>query len=359
MKPVLRYFGSPRPRAAALLLVVTLLVPTLAQAKSWHSHGGTMPLTGQWALDRGDKPNQVSLTFKAKGEGWTMNWGSSDIPSGSLEGLDLARASSGQVEFRLRRDAGTFVCRGVMEGETGAGVYHLELDPKYPEGLERRGVGRPTAEMQTRLAYADAGYDLLDELKKQNFETPDLDGFLTMAEHGVNLAYVRDMAGLGYRMSSIADLVRARDHGVDPKYIMSMRAAGYPGLTFAQLIRARDHGVDAKYVATIRELGRTDLSLDDLIQLRDHGVDGTYVAGMRGMGFRNASLEEFQTARDHGVDPRYVSSIADAGFPGLSLSDLIRGRDHGVDAAYIRRVIDRERERPSFDEVIRLRDRGY
>ena len=286
---------------AAIGVCATLLRPLAAASKNADEQ--SVPLTGQWAIDPGESRDQVRFTLKASGRGFSMSWSSSGTPVRKLEGLDPEAGSRGssQVEFRLRREAGSFVCRGVIENGSGGGIFTLELDPAFGGELERRGVGRPSLAEQAKLAYADAGFDLLDELKKQGFETPTLETFSRMVQHGVSLGYVRSMGMLGYHFGSIAQLVTARDHGVDPVYVGALRAAGYRDLTFDQLLRARDHGVDLNYVAA---MGR-------------------------------------------------------AGFHEVPLDDLIRARDHGVDESFVRRVQDGRRDRLSLDEVIRLRDRGY
>ena len=50
-------------------------------------------------------------------------------------------------------------------------------------------------------------------------------------QHGVGLDYVRDMAGLGYRLGTVDALIRLRDHGVDPGYVRGMAANGFSGLS--------------------------------------------------------------------------------------------------------------------------------
>jgi hypothetical protein len=162
-----------------------------------------------------------------------MSWSSSSVPVRAFDGLDAALRSGDRsaAEFRLKRDAGTFVCRGVIQNGSGGGLYRLELDPSYAAALERRGIGRPTPDQQARLAYADAGF----------------------------------------ARASLEQLRSARDHGVDPQYAASMSRVGFTDMSLEDLIRARDHGVDASYVMRVRDREREKPTLDEVIRLRDRG----------------------------------------------------------------------------------------
>jgi hypothetical protein len=318
---------------------------------------------GQWLLDpaRHDEKADLSISFRRfDPEGW-QDWGSQSISIADLDGLtdrDFT-ADPHDVTFRVHRDGGTFNCRGSIDGRRGAGTFELVLDPRFAAELRRRGVGSPTEAQQVRLVMANGGIALLDELHAQAYDTPNLDTFIQMANHGVSLDYVRSMGGLGYRLGSLEHLITARDHGVDPRYVRGLASAGYHDLPFEKLLTARDHGVDPTFIAEYVRLGYHDQSLDELISLRDHGVDGRFLEGMRGLGYGAASLDLMLSARDHGVDPHYVAGMAEVGFKGVALEDLIQARDHGVDPAFVRRVRSKRSGRIPLDEMIALRDRGF
>jgi hypothetical protein len=272
-------------------------LPVLAS----NSEEDAVPLEGRWGIDPDDQADQVQFTIDARGRSWQMNWTTSGVALAKLEGLGAYPGPRGsrQVQFRVRRDAGTFVCQGVLENGHGAGLFSLELSPEFANELARRGVGRPTQGQQARLAYSDASFELLDELKKQGYATPNIDEFTRMARHGVHLRYLRDMAEAGYRFATIEELVKARDHGVDASFVDEMRKAGYRNLPYEQLLRARDHGVNARYLA-----------------------------GMAGVGIRNLPLEEMVRARDHGVDADVVRETRARHGP-LALEEIIRIHDRG------------------------------
>jgi len=317
-------------------------------------------LHGRWMIDSRDDRDWIQLNFMVRDGKGHSSWSGRDITLAKLQGLtgqQLAGPSS-DVHFTVRREAGTFDCQGRVSGGEGGGVFDLVLDDKFADALDRRGVGRPTQQQQARLAFADVGIGLLDELKGQRLPTPDVDELVTMGEHGVTLDYVKGMSDLGYRMPTLGALVQARDHGVDPKYVEGLQKAGFDRLEYEELLRARDHGVDTRYIAEMVEFSKERMTLDQLIELRDHGVDGRYVREMRKLGLTDGSLASLKRSRDHGVDPHFVADMADAGYDGLSLESLVRARDHGVDGRYARRYNQRVGRKVSLEQLIQARDRG-
>jgi len=316
-------------------------------------------LRGQWLLDPSIDSDHVQFGLRVEREGDHSHWGNT-VSTARLEGLasDVLKHDVEHVAFRLVQDAGTFHCRGSITDGHGAGTFELVLDPGFARELEGRGVGRPSEAQQVKLAFANAGFGLIDALRDLRYPTPDVSKLVRMAEHGVREDYVRGLADLGFRLGSLDKLIEARDHGVDPRFIRGLQEVGYRGLTYEQLLTARDHGVNPSFVRGMREAGAGIRPIEEMIELRDHGVDPAYVKGMREAGFEHADLKELRVARDHGVDARYVQSLAEAGFGRLSLATAIRARDHGVSGSLARRARERLGPGATIDDAIEWRDRG-
>jgi hypothetical protein len=316
--------------------------------------------TGKWILEWKPSKEKVQMTFMWKRPEGTSHWGGHGMAIEKLQGLTAEQITgkATDVHFEIVRDAGTFVCDGRAGAGEGGGLFELQLAPGFAAELERRGVGKPTEAQQIRLALADAGLNLLDELAAQKYTMPKVDELVRMADHGVSHEYVAGMGRLGYRTNTVAGLVKLRDHGVDPGYILGLKEAGFDDLSTAELLTARDHGVDPEYVAEMRRLGHKDMTLQELVRVRDHGVDAQFIRGMAAHGHDDLPLAQLVRSRDHGVDPSYIKKMADAGYAGLELEELIRARDHGVDGAFARRIKSRLGRKVSLDELIRIRDRG-
>jgi beta-lactamase regulating signal transducer with metallopeptidase domain len=312
----------------------------------------------------------------------------SDIPVERLEGLTPAQlaGAGGQVQFRLRRDAGTFTFEGILRNGVGAGMFAFTPDQNFPAELAKRGFARPSAGEQYQMARHDIGFAFLDELNKQGYAKPQTSDLVRAGQHGVHVTYLRDMGALGYRLQSLEplielrdhgvtpnyireladqgykglpadDLRRARDHGVGPDYVRAMRDGGYGSLTMEQLVNARDHGVSAQFVRELGEAGHRKVPLDALIRVRDHGVSPEYVRDMRQLGYA-LPLDELVRARDHGISVEFVRGMAALGLGSLPMDSLLRLRDHGVTPAYAQELKTLGYDRLTVDDLVTLRDHG-
>jgi beta-lactamase regulating signal transducer with metallopeptidase domain len=305
-----------------------------------------------------------------------------------LEGLTAAQraGTGGSVQFRLRRDAGTFTFEGVFRSGIGAGTFSFAADATFPEALAKRGFARPTAVEQYQMARHDIGFAFVDELNAHGYAKPQTSELVRAGQHGVDVAYLREMAALGHRLGTLdplivlrdhgvtptyvrelaeqgykglaADALRhARDHGVTPEYVRAMRDAGYGSLSMEQLTNTRDHGVTPQFIQELGQAGYRKLPLEDVIRVRDHGVTPEYIREMRQLGHQ-LPLDELVRARDHGVDVEFARAISALGYPKLPMESLVRMRDHGVTPQYIQELKDLGYDRLSIDDLVSLRDHG-
>ena len=238
----------------------------------------------------------------------------SNVPIERLEGLTAAQltGAGGPVQFRVRRDAGTFTFEGVVRSGVGAGTFSFTPDPGFPAELAKRGFARPTAGEQYQMARHDVGFAFLDELTKQGYAKPDLSEIVRAGQHGVDAAYLRDMGALGYRLGSLPPLIELRDHGITPEYVREMADLGYKGLSADAIRRARDHGITPEHVRGMRDAGYGSLTLEQLITSRDHGVTAEFVRDLGDAGHRKLAIDEVIRVRDHGVTPEYCTRDARA-----------------------------------------------
>jgi len=282
-----------------------------------------------------------------------------NVPIARLEGLTGAQLTGpgGPVQFRVRRDAGTFTFEGVIRNGVGAGTFTFAPDPSFAGEMAKRGFARPTDREQYQMARHDIGYAFIDELNRQGYAKPETSDLVRAGQHGVDASYLRDMGGLGYKLGSLPPLIELRDHGVSAEYVRALADLGYKGLSQEEVRRARDHGISAEYVRAMRDAGYGSLAMDDLVKARDHGVSAEYVRALGDAGYRKLALEELISVRDHGVSPEYVSGMRQLGF-GLPLNELVRARDHGVTVEYVREMASLGYSGQSMDSLVRIRDHG-
>jgi beta-lactamase regulating signal transducer with metallopeptidase domain len=284
---------------------------------------------------------------------------STNIPIQRLEGLTPGHltGAGGPVQFRVRRDAGTFSFEGVVRTGIGAGTFSFLPDANFPAELSKRGFTRPTALEQYQLARQDIGYAFLDELTKQGYAKPQTSDLVRAGQHGVNMDFVREMGVLGYRLGSLEPLITLRDHGVTPTFVRELAALGFKGLSADDLRRARDHGVSSEYVRAMRDAGYSSLTMEQLVNARDHGVSADYVRELADAGHLKLPLDQLVRARDHGVSSEYAREMRQLGYQ-LPIEELIRARDHGVTPGYVRELNGLGYDRVTMNDLVTLRDHG-
>ena len=311
-------------------------------------------LPGTWEVRRTNTDGVVRLRLVE------INSSSdSNVPLERLEGLTAAQltGSGGPVQFRMRRDAGTFTFEGVLRNGVGAGTFSFAADTNFPEELTKRGFARPTAAEQYQMARHDIGYAFVDELSKQGYTKPQTSELVRAGQHGVQVTYLREMGELGYRLGTLAPLIELRDHGVTPSYVRQLAELGYKGLPADDIRRARDHGITPEYVTAMRDAGYGSLPMDALINARDHGVTPEFVRGLRDAGYAKLPLDELIRVRDHGVTPEYARDMRQLGH-ALPVAELVRARDHGVTTEFVRELAALGYNNLPMDALIRLRDHG-
>ncbi len=282
-----------------------------------------------------------------------------NIPIERLDGLTAAQltGAGGPVQFRLRRDAGTFTFEGVFRSGVGAGTFSFTPDTNFPAELAKRGFARPTTSEQYQMARHDIGYAFVDELNKQGYAKPETSELVRAGQHGVNVTYLHDMGALGHRLGSLAPLIELRDHGVTPAYVRELADQGYKGLAADDLRQARDHGITPEYVRAMRDAGYGSLPMEQLVNARDHGVSAEYVRGLDDAGHRKLPLDQLIRVRDHGVSPEYARDMRQLGY-GVPIDELVGARDHGVSIEFVREMAALGYAKLPLESLIRLRDHG-
>ncbi len=309
---------------------------------------------GTWEIRPTDTKGVVHLRIVERNSSSSTN-----VPIEQLEGLTAAQltGTGGLVQFKVRRDAGTFNFEGVIRSGVGAGTFTFIADQAFPGEMVKRGFSRPTPEQQYEMARHDIGYAFIDELTKQGYGKPNTSELVSAGQHGVQATYLREMAALGYRLGTLDALITLRDHGVTPSYVRELADNGYKGLSADALREARDHGITPDYVRAMRNAGYTSVPMEELIKVRDHGVSPEYVRGLGDAGYNKLPLDELVRVRDHGVTTEYVRDMRQLGY-SLSIDDLVRARDHGVTVEYVREMRSLGYAGQPIDALIRIRDHG-
>ncbi len=313
------------------------------------------PTNLRWEIEEADRPDMVQLELSHRSPGRSYTTGR-PVRIADLQGLDPSAA--GQVHFRLMREAGTFDCEGVMHRRNGVGECRFLPDSAFAAGLARRGMGEATPYQLFSLAMGDIGLAYADELERQHYARPSVQDLVDAGNHGASIDYLRSMGGLGYRVGTLAALIRMRDHGVTEDYVRELVGAGLRDIPADTLVQMRDHGVSPTYIGELRRHGYGDLPVMSLIALRDHGVGADYVAELDAGGIRGIPIDDLVRMRDHGVSPDYIVALRRSGWSRLSTDEIVRLRDHGVTAGFVAELRSLGYGDVRVDDIIRLRDMG-
>ena len=327
--------------------------PWTRVAESLITQAGQLRGSGSWNISPSRTPGEVHLEMREdrSQSGRTMKLA-------ALEGLSESQLSGGgPVKFVLRRDAGTFTFEGTARDGHAGGTFSFAASQSFPGELEKRGLGRPTAEQQYEMARHDVGLALVDELQRRGYTRPTVAELVKAGHHGVGADYVREMAELGYALGSLEPLITLRDHGVTPAFVRGLASHGFTKIPVDEVRRVRDHGVTPEYIGQLKALGFGNLALAEFVKVRDHGVTPEYISAMRTLGYAEESMDALVNARDHGVTPEFVKGLSELGYDKLPLQEIVRTRDHGVTQEYAREMHGLGHKVP-LAALVKARDHG-
>ncbi|MGB6984423.1 MAG: hypothetical protein WBD74_00460 [Candidatus Aquilonibacter sp.] len=254
------------------LRLSTALISTALMLIVYATAAADTPLTGTWSVQLGNDPVNVQFGARYDSDRDHSDW-TRDVPISSLAGLtrDQLQSNGVDVRFDLVREAGTLHCAGYASHGGGGGTFTFAPSTSFSDALASRGISRPDAGQQLRMAMANVTIAFVDMLRHNSNAITTTDEIIRVLNHGVDERYITGLAAIGYKNLGADDLVRLRDHGVSVDYAQGMLALGYHA-TPEDLIRLRDHGVTLDFVKRVRDRGY-NATLEQLIRLRDAGIN--------------------------------------------------------------------------------------
>ena len=254
------------------------------------------PIT--WRTEAVNTAGQVQLTLIRERPG-SRHMNSSSVTAASLTGF--APRGSGQVSFRLSREAGSFDCRGEARGIRGEGQCDFKRDARFDETLARFGIARPSDEQSYQLAALDAHVETLATLQRLGFARATINDLMALTVHRADPAWLTGVAQARRQRDPLSDLVTYRIHGVTGDWLKRLTAAD-PALAHA--------------------------TPNEVAALKIHGVTPEWVEGLTGAGLRSVEASELAAMRIHGITPQFVRAAVSAGVQPSSNS-LIGRKLHG------------------------------
>ncbi|HWM84333.1 MAG TPA: hypothetical protein VNO33_00820 [Kofleriaceae bacterium] len=287
------------------LLIGMCVLPLGLVAGPAQASPSTGGITGQWLIERADKPGFISLTIQRRRDhgGGHMSSGD-DTPASIVRGLDWKQADSAAgatVRFQIARDAGTFQCEGWFRSGKGSGHFTFAPAASFAADMRALGYGDLSQEQMFTLAVHDVSRALIRDYARLGYPRIELDKLVAMRIHRVTPAYIRELAALGYSKVDVDKLVAMRIHGVSPAEIRKLRALGYPRLDTDKLVAFRIHGVSPEFVEDVRAEGYRGVPADKLVAMRIHGVSPDFIQRLKKRGYARLSVDELISLKIHGV----------------------------------------------------------
>ena len=253
-------------------------------------------------------------------------------PLASFTGLrnDEVSSSGANVQFELRRPAGTFAFEGRMANGTGAGHYRFTPSDAFLRDMESLGYSDFKDEMLLVFAVNDFSPQTVRDLRAMGYD-PTRHEIEEIAIFKITPDFLREMARVGYSSLSLRDALNFRVGRVDAAYVNAMRELGYANLPAHQLADMAIIGVTPAYVRDMRAAGLGELSTRQLTDLRVGNVSVKRIDEYRKLGYDKLTAKQLSEMGIFGVTPDYIRKLSEKGYNNVPIEKLLQLRQMNAD----------------------------
>jgi hypothetical protein len=260
-----------------------------------------------------------------------------DTPIATFAGLkkDDVTSSGANVQFELRRAAGTFAFEGRVANGTGAGHYRFTPSDAFLRDMESLGYSDFKDEMLLVFAVNDFSPQTVRDLKGMGYE-PTRHEIEDIAIFKITPDFLREMARAGYSDLSLRDALNFRVGRVDAAYVNAMRELGYANLPAHKLADMAILGVTPAYIRELRAAGLTNLSAQQLSDLRVGNVSAKRIEEYRKLGYDHLTAKQLSEMGIFGVTPDYIRRLSEKGYNNVPIGKLLQLRQMNADKIIFR-----------------------
>ncbi|GJL94231.1 MAG: hypothetical protein DHS20C05_06360 [Hyphococcus sp.] len=305
---------------------------------------------GTWALVKGDKPDEVHVTFNRSSSRHNTWHIGRDFKTAEFSGLDLSKSGRQDVRFTLKRDAGDITGEGVVLNGSGSGVFSYTPNNSYFAELKRIGFDGVEEKQQWSFALTDVSLAFARGMAERNVPGLDADRLLGFRSVGGDLAFVDDLRAADIRIDSADTLIAFRVHDVTAAFVMNIRRAGFSP-TNDQLVAMAVHEVTPEYIAEMKAAGFTG-DISNLVAYRVHDVTPAFAKEIRDMGF-SVSADKLVALRVHDITPDYIRAMRKEFGDDLTLENIIAATVHDVTPQFVAEIRALGLD-PSFEQLIAM-----
>ncbi|HJT18420.1 MAG TPA: hypothetical protein VJ853_13570 [Thermoanaerobaculia bacterium] len=284
---------------------------------------------GVWAANvEGDRV-EMTLFHGKDNQRSTMGFDEAIAAFSGLLKTDLM-SNGANVNFELRRAAGTIVFEGRVGSGTGAGHYVFTPSDAFTREMQSLGYAPFKDEMMLVFATTDFTPQTIRDLRAMGYQPTQRD-VEEIAIFKITPDFLKEMAQLGYANLSLREAVNFRVGRVDAAYIAQMRELGFTDLPARQLADAAILGVSPSYVRELRDSGLKDLSLQQLKDLRVGRVTAKRIDEYRKLGYDNLTAHQLSEMGIFNVTPDYIRELSAKGYNNIPVEKLLQLRQLGAD----------------------------
>lgn len=274
------------------------------------TRGYTAPSPALQETISGDWTAKVKQTDRGKVLWLSLNHGSegrrhrsqmsSDFPLQDFTGLNTN--ASANVQFTLRREAGTVFFDGLFKDGRGVGDFRFDPNGGFIATMRSLGYDGLTTEKLFTMAVLDVSSNFINEMKSLGFDNPTFDQLISLRALGVTPEFAREAQDWGFGKLSADNLIEVKAMGINPDYIRSMKSQGFDDLSLRKVIELKALGINEDYVKEMRSAGFENIPVNKLIEMKAMGITADYVRKMRELGLKNVSINELIEIKATGAD---------------------------------------------------------
>ncbi|MBD1209901.1 MAG: M48 family metalloprotease [Ignavibacteria bacterium] len=245
-----------------------------------------------------------------------------------VQGLEASRARtlSGEIEFRLPKESGTFVFKGDAKNGEARGNYSFQPNKDFSAKLTALGYKDVDERDLVAMAVTDVKLDELRELAGLELSTKDAievailgikPNFVREARKlglngeeireygvlGIKTDYIADMKSKGYKLDEIKELGVL---GIKPEYVEEMKKLGIKS------DEIKEYGVLGIRPNKVKELKDAGVPAEEIKEYGVLGINPEYVAAMKALGYKVEDIKEVGVL---GIKPEMVKEYKEAGVP--------------------------------------------
>jgi beta-lactamase regulating signal transducer with metallopeptidase domain len=147
------------------------------------------------------------------------------------------------------------------------------------------------------------------------------------------------------------------NNGIGPAYIREMAEVGYRKLTAAQLIALFSNSVRGNYVTSLKSVGYSNLPLPILLSLKTNGITADVIKSFQAVNYADFEALNFPAFTTNGVPPSYLKSMKALGYDKMTPKQIVDMWVAGVTPDFIRDARKRSQTDLSPEELIELKKR--